>query len=466
MKILLINPSQSKAYGDMKAPVQLHMGLAYLGAAIKSKGYPVEIVDMDAESLLSEEIAEKIKLDNIDLVGITVTTPTLSSSLEIAEAIKRISSSSKLVLGGMHPSVMPKEAISHSCVDFVVKGEGERTILELIEAVALDKGFKDVRGLLFKEHNQVIENEDRELIKDLDTIPHPARGLFKNASYTYPDSLYAQTAPIVTSRGCPGRCTYCNAHSIFGRQFRARSARNVVDEIEMLVESSDIKEIHVWDDNFVTKKSRVYEIRDELKKRNIKVKFAFPNGLRADFLDKDILKVLKDMGTYSIAIGVESGSQEVLDQAKKGIKLSRITDVFKMAKAAGLETWAFFMFGLPGETEDTICKTIEFAKTLSPDIAKFHVLKPFPGTEVYQFMHNNNMLSSVDYDSYGIHTPPVHHIGDLSEQDLLRLQKRAYREFYFRPAMIIKQLLRIKSWNRLKLNVTTAIDITLMTFKR
>ena len=267
---------------------------------------------------------------------------------------------------------------------------------------------------------------------------------------------------MITSRGCPGRCTYCNVESIFGRSFRARSAKNVVDEIELLQNDFKIREIHIWDDNFVTKKQRVFDIRDEIKRRNINVKFAFPNGIRADFLNKEVLSCLKDMGTYSIAIGVESGSQKVLDMAKKGITLSRIIEAFDMAKEIRLETWAFFMFGLPGEDLETAQQTIEFAKRLNPDIAKFHILKPYPGTEAHQYMLDNDFLISDNYDDYGIHTPPIHYLNDLSQKNLHDIQRRAYREFYFRPTKILKQLLRIRSYNRLKLNASTAIDLCKM----
>jgi radical SAM superfamily enzyme YgiQ (UPF0313 family) len=462
MKIILVNPSQQHIYGKLKPPVQMHMGLAYIAAILKKNHYDVSIVDMDADGLSEEKFCKRLKHEKPDVVAITVTTPTLSSSLKVARAVKKTLSNAYVIFGGMHPSIMPKEVIAYQDVDFVIKGEGEETFIELLSVLIKHNRLELVKGILFKRGGKIIENASRELIEDLDKLPFPARGLFKNTSYTYPDSFYAETAPMITSRGCPGRCTYCNAQSIFGRSFRARSAKNVVDEIELLQNDFKIREIHIWDDNFVTKKQRVFEIRDEIKRRDIKVKFAFPNGIRADFLNKEVLSCLKDMGTYSIAIGVESGSQKVLDMAKKGIKLSRIIEAFSIAKEIKLETWAFFMFGLPGEDLQTAQQTIEFAKRLDPDIAKFHILKPYPGTEAYRYIMDNGFLISDDYDDYGIHTPPIHYLNDLSQKDLSDIQKRAYREFYFRPKKILKQLLRVRSYNRLKLNVSTAIDLCKM----
>jgi len=462
MKIILVNPSQQHIYGKLKPPVQMHMGLAYIAAVLKEKHYDVSIVDMDAERLSEERFYRRLKHEAPDVVAITVTTPTLSSSLDAARIVKKTLPKAYVLFGGMHPSIMPKEVIKYQDVDFVVKGEGEETLIELLSVLNEHNRLELVKGILFKRGGEIIENAGRELIEDLDKLPFPLRRLFKNTSYTYPDSLYAETAPMITSRGCPGRCTYCNAQSIFGRSFRARSAKNVVDEIELLQNDFKIREVHIWDDNFVTKKERVFEIRDEIKRRNIRIKFAFPNGIRADFLNRDILLCLKDMGTYSIAVGVESGSQKVLNMAKKGIALNRIIEAFSMAKEIKLETWAFFMFGLPGEDLQTAQQTIEFAKRLDPDIAKFHILKPYPGTEAYRYIVDNGFLISNNYDDYGIHTPPIHYLKGLSQKDLSDIQKRAYREFYFRPKKILKQLLRIRSYNRLKLNISTAIDLCKM----
>jgi len=466
VKVLLLNPSPTKVYGSMKPPVVPHLGLAYLKAVLTKSGYESEIVDMEADSLSTEDLIRKVKDEPVDLVGITVTTPTLNTALEAAAAVKKAQPAAKVVLGGMHPSVMPREALSNKDVDFAIKGEGEITLKELVSC--LDRGgeLKEIDGLLFKDNGNIVANHERALIEDLDTIPFPARSIGKKAAYSYPDALYAECAPVVTSRGCPGRCTYCNSSSIFGKGFRARSAVNVVDEIELLARDYNIREIHIWDDNFVTKKQRVYEIRDEIKRRGLDIKFAFPNGIRADFLDEDILKCLKDMGTYSIAVGVESGNQAVLDKAKKGVKLERTVEVFRLARKLGIETWAFFMFGLPGENPSAAADTIRFAKVLDPDIAKFHIMKPFPGTEAYQYMVDNDLLSCFDYDSYGIHTPPIHHLKDLSEVELTQIQKRAYREFYFRPKKFIQQIIRMKSLNRFRLNVQAALGIMRVAFKR
>ena len=462
--ILLISAPYSQSYGKMTPPVQLHLGLAYLAAAIEESGNNVRVVDMVAEGFSTGDLIKVLNEKHYDVAGFTVTTPTVSSSLRLAQEIKKHSPKTLIVFGGIHPTIKPRETIKNESVDVIVKGEGEITFKEIIEALKHSRDFSKVKGILYKENNTIKETSSRELLKDLDVLPFPARHLFKTKRYTYPDALYKETAPIFTSRGCPGRCTYCNTFQVFTRAFRARSAKNVVDEIEFLVKKMGIKEIHIWDDNFTTIKKRVFEIRDEILTRKLKVKFAFPNGIRADFLSEEILKALKDMGVYSISVGVESGSQEILDKAHKGVKLEKIEEIFILAKKLKIETWAFFILGLPGENIETIKKTIRFAKKINPDIAKFHILKPFPGTEVYDYLCSKDYILTKDYDQFGIHTPPVHRLESLTPADILKWQKVAYKAFYLRPMKLLSQMLRIRTFNRLVLNVQAATNLTKLVF--
>ena len=218
------------------------------------------------------------------------------------------------------------------------------------------------------------------------------------------------------------------------------------------------------DDNFVTVRKRVFEIRDELRRRKLRVAFAFPNGVRADYLDAEVLQALKDMGTYSISFGVESGNQDILNRAKKTIDLKQVESAFAMAKRLKIETWALLMLGLPGETPQTIQQTIDFVNKLDPDVAKFHTVKPFPGTELYDELKSRGLLLSDNYDDFGIHTPPVHRLEGLSPEEMLAWQKKAYRDFYFTPRRILRQVLRIKSWNRLVLNLKAGWSVFKIAF--
>ncbi len=458
MKVLLVMPSQTGVYGNLTAPDYPHLGLAYLAAVLEKAGHTVKIIDIDADGVSREKFIADLKKADYGLVGITTTTPTFNKAIELTKIVKD-NSKAFTVLGGIHVTVTPEESIKCDSVDFIVKGEGELTILELVRYLEEGTDITSIDGIYYKNNGSVIQNRDRALINNLDDLPFPARHLFDKHNYSYPDALLKPTMPIITSRGCPANCTYCNSKSIFTRRFRVRSPQNILEEIECLIKEFKVKEVHIWDDNFTTQKKRVLQIRDEIKRRNIRIKFAFPNGLRADYVDKEVLRALKDMGTYSIAFGVESGNQRVLDRVNKNIKLEEIERAFRLARKIGLETWAFFMIGLPGETKDSIKDTIDFAIKLNPDVAKFHILKPFPGSEVYKEFLKEGLLLDNNFDHFGIHTPPVHRLETLSPEDLLRWHKMAYRRFYLRPSVIIRQLLRLKSFNRLKLNVSAAIGV-------
>lgn len=458
MKILLISPSQNRIYGELSAPDFPSLGLGYIGAVLEKSGHDVKIIDIDADKTSEQNLIAILKTEDYTMVGITSTTPTFNEATHLADLVKK-NSKAFTVLGGVHVSLMPEESMKFNSVDFIVKGEGEKTIVELADYLEGRIKLESVDGVYYRQDGKILKNKDRELISNLDEIPFPARHLYNNRNYTYPDTLTTPAFPMFTSRGCPARCTYCAANCIFTRKFRARTAKNIVDEIELLVKKFKAREIHIWDDNFTLIKSRVIEVKNEIKERNLNLKFAFSNGLRIDCVDEDILKALKEMGTYSIAFGVESGSQKTLDKIKKGIKIECVEEIFKLTRKLGMEIWAFFIIGLPDEDEGRIKETIEFAKKINPDVAKFHILKPFPKTEAYNELLSRNLILDHNFGNYGLHTPPVHRLSSLSQDQILEWQNRAYRSFYLRPSILLRHLFRLKSIYRLKLNFLAGKNI-------
>lgn len=451
MKILLVNPSQYKIYGNMKMPDYPPMGLAYLGAVLENAGHNVSIVDIDAEKITDEMFVNIAK--EYDIVGFTATTPTYENALRLAELIK--DDDIITILGGIHATLMPDECAKTGVFNFIVRGEGEKTMLELCNG----QDIHTINGISFIDGDEVIHNPDRELIDDMDTIPFPAWYLFKHHKYSYPDSLTGSVMPVITSRGCPSNCTYCCSKFMFKRKIRFRSAKNIVDEIEMLTNIYKVKEIHFWDDNFTFNRERVFELRNEILRRGINLKFAFPNGLRTDKVDEEILKCLKEMGVYNISFGVESGNQDILNNMKKGTTLKQIENAYAISKKHGMETWGFFIIGTPKDTKESIMDTINFAKKINPDIAKFHILKPFPKTEVFDELNKKGLITEYDYSLYGMHTKPAHRLETLDENDLINLKKLAYREFYLRPSKILSHVLRMRSFERLKLNLLSVASI-------
>lgn len=469
--ILLINVprfmgSKDITYENITPPEYPPLNLGYLASFLNEHNYDVDIIDLDMEKNLNGKLIGLLKEKKYLMVGLTFTTPLFGNAKKVADIIKKIDVKMPIVVGGIHATISPKECISSENFDYVVEGEGEMALLKL--AKYLSKGKPSlllIGGLNYKKGNRIFRNQIREKPVNLDLLPFPRRDLFLKQDYLFPDILAKPVMPIMTSRGCPGQCTYCCSKKMCPL-IRLRSAKNVVDEIEMLVKKYGVKEIHIWDDCFTISKKRVIEICNLIKSRRLKIKIAFPNGVRADMINYGLLKLLKEAGAYSIAFGVESGNENILKRIRKGITKKQYIGAFKMAKKAGLETWAFLMLGLYGEDEKTIMDTINFTKELDPDIAKFNILVPFPGTEVYEQLESKGLILEKDFSKYGYHSRPVHCLEKLSSDDLIRLHKKAYREFYLRGRIILKQIMRIKSLARLKINLRTGFDILKFIFKK
>lgn len=385
-----------------------------------------------------------------DIIGITCTTSTYPAAILLAQLIKEINDI-PIVFGGVHPTVMPEECLKNPYIDFIVRNEGEETFPELLSNIENKKSLYNIAGIGFKNDKSII-TPSRNFIKDLDTLPFPAYHLFKE-KYIFPNSLYSSVLPLITARGCIENCKYCCVRKIFGKEYRAHSAEFVVEEIEFLVRNFHIRELHIWDDNFTFDRERLIKICKYLRRKNIKVKFAIPNGLRPDYIDEEIIKLLKEMGVYWIGIGVESGNQQTLDKVARGVKIEQIRTAFNLARKYGIETWGYFIIGFPNESREEIINTINFAKELNPTVAKFHILKPYPGTEIYNQFSVRKYIIDFDYANWGVHTKPVYFLPQLSKEEILFLQKKAYRMFFLKLNKVIQLILNIRSFNRLKSSI-------------
>jgi anaerobic magnesium-protoporphyrin IX monomethyl ester cyclase len=455
MKVLLVNPSKYFGFGYEMAPPYPPLGLLYIAAVFEEADCEVRVVDMDAEKLSLSSLGDEVKKFQPDIVGITSMTPAFGNALAIAGISKSVRKSAQVVVGGIHATIAPREVMGDANVDFVVEGEGEAVVKEFVAQLrSCTPDFAKVNGLWHK-HNGGISGAPRPAyISDLNTLRFPAWHLLKNPFiYTGQDVLRLPMATIITSRGCPGRCTYCQSKQIFGRSFRYRSADNIVGEIDELVRRFKIREIHIADDVFTLHKERVLEFCGKIKARGYNLVFQLPNGVRADMIDEDILKALKSIGLVNVSIGVETGSEAIRGRIKKDeITREQIAGAFKMAKRLGFETWGFFIFGLPGENAATARETIDFAKELDPDFAKFIILMPFPGSEVFVELHAKGLIFDHNYDHYGFYAAPVHRLEDMSAEDISYWQKRAFREFYFRPGKLLRAFRR--KWTPVRIKKT------------
>ena len=452
MKILLINASQANVYGTKMMPAYPSLGLLYIASVLEKEYHNVELIDFDVDIQKFENFKDRIRNNAYDLIGISAVTPTINNAFYLAKNIKSIKKDIPIILGGIHATISPKECISNEFIDFVAIGESENTIVEFAnELQKSNPDFSKIRGVAFKINSEVVVNENRELELNLDKIPFPARHLLKNSgSYSPPDAEKMPVASVFFTRGCPGKCTYCCTKQIFGSRMRYRSVSNIMEEIDEIVRLG-YKEIHILDDNFTVNKKRVIELCNEIRKRNYDLNFEISNGLRADMVNYEVLSALKSIGVKNVGFGIESGNEQILKNIKKGISKDRVREAVKLAKELKFEIWGFFMIGLPGETPGTVRDTINFAKELDPDFAKFLILKPFPGSEVYNQLLSKNLIDNFNYSNYGVYTPPVHHLETLDSDEILYWQKRAFREFYFRPRKIVKHILRIKNLTNLKI---------------
>jgi len=258
----------------------------------------------------------------------------------------------------------------------------------------------------------------------------------------------------MTSRGCPFNCTFCCSKQIFGRIFRTRSKDSLIAEIKYYVDTFGIKELHIMDDVFTLNKIRTKEICQAIQRSGFDLIISFANGIRVDSVDREILQLLRDTGFHDLGFGVETGDEEILKRIKKGINKKQIRRAFRLSKEYKFNTWGFFIIGLPGETKETIKKTINFAIELDPDFAKFLILKPFPGSEVFEELNRKGCIKDFNYDNYGVYTAPVHDLPGLSAKEMLIWQRRAYLRFYLRPKKIIKHLLKIKTLTQFKSNLS------------
>ena len=388
------------------------------------------------------------------MVCLTCVTPTFGEAIRIAGLVKN-NSTAFTVLGGIHSTIAPEECFERCELDFLVVGEGELTIAELVNRLEKHEKFiGQIKGLWSREGDKIVKGEARPLIENLDDLPLPAWELIPDLDkYQPPDALRRPVMSIMTTRGCPFGCIFCCSKQIFGRRYRTRSKDSLIKEIKHYIEKFGVKELHIMDDVFTLNKERTLEICRAIQDGGFNLSLSFANGIRADSVDEEVLRALKDTGFEDLGFGVETGDEKILESIKKSTTKDSMRRAFKMAKRFGFNTWGFFMIGLPGETKATIKKTISFAIELDPDFAKFLILKPFPGSEVFKNLNECGAIKDYNYDNYGVYTAPVHELPGLSAKEMLKWQRWAYLRFYLRPKKIIGHLLKIKSLTQLKSNL-------------
>lgn len=439
-RVLFILPPSQELYAKAKVKVAVperpSLTFATLAAPLIEAGHRVEILDLDMTSQPGKTLEGKLTEFHPDYVGITCTTPLVYKVKKIATTIKENDTNAIVVVGGPHPSSLPKSVLSDSDVDIVCLGEGDFTMADIVSGA----DWSSIQGISYKENGRLVANPQREYIANLDQLPLPAWQLFNLKEYRTP-RLSCRKNPVgtmETSRGCVFGCTYCNKN-IFGRTFRVKSPQRVVAEMEYML-SLGFREIHVMDDGFTIDLKRAKQVCDLIMERRLIFPWNLHNGIRVDRVDREFLEKAHAAGCYGISFGIESGDQSLLDQVNKGITLEQARQVFRWTREVGIETLAYFMFGLPGETEETMQKTINFAKELDPDYTKVSILLPLPGTPLYHDFEQQGYIKAKDWSLYNQHDPSgVYNHPNLDWQTINHYYGLFYRRFYLRPRTVWKQ---------------------------
>jgi radical SAM superfamily enzyme YgiQ (UPF0313 family) len=400
----------------------------------------VSVVDGRAENLSPDALFDRILDTTPDLVGISSFTYCINDTLLLVKWIKEADSKIKIILGGVHVTQLPNEAINDPNVDFVIRGEGEYSLRDLIGGHNLD----DIKGLVYKDkNNQVKMHPEFGKVDVLDDLPTIAYDMVDMSKY-YPTAGQCHRFPasaMITSRGCPGRCIYCSS-SVSGKKVRYRSAENIVNEIEFLIDKYGVNEIIFMDDVFTSNKERLMKFCQLIQDK--KMDIVWDCSSRVQHVNEDILPIMKKAGCSQLSFGVETGDPDVLKSIKKGQTLDHVRKKVVLSKKSGIETRSSFILGFPADTLESMQRTIDFAIELDPHLVSFYIATPFPGTEMYDWAAKNNKLLTTNWSLYD----QQHHILNIpgaTAEEIDKMYKRAYQSFYHRPKFILRRLMMLRS---------------------
>ncbi|UCF45393.1 MAG: radical SAM protein [Candidatus Bathyarchaeota archaeon] len=440
MHITLVNPPYP--IGSHQHPPFTPLGLGYLAAVLEKYQYEIDVIDCQALRFSYEEFRSEISKRQPDIVGITSTTLTYKSALQIAKKAKEACPNCLTILGGSHVSFWDKEALQEcSSLDIIVRKEGENTMLEIAERIEAGKNYQDVLGITCRKDGKIVKNPDRAYIENLNDMPFPAHHLWPIERLRKHGTVIF---PLVTSRGCVYWCDFCTAVRMFGRRYRMRSPKNVVDEIEYLQKTFGAHQFTFYDDAFTVDQERAAEICREIKNRKMKIEWDCET--RVDMVTKDLLCTMKEAGCFAVWFGVESGSQPVLDAMRKGITPAQTIKAFKWAKEVGLMTVANVVLGFPGETRESIWETIKFIERLSPNDVGYYIATPYPGTPLYEHVVEDGLLTTTDFNKFDTATP-VFKMETITGQELRDIRERAFQRFYLRPGYFFSMIGKGRFWS-------------------
>jgi radical SAM superfamily enzyme YgiQ (UPF0313 family) len=443
------------------------MNLAQIASVLEQARIETYILDAVGEELDISQTHKRLKKIDPDFVIIITATSTFSHDASFMNRLKKANKKLKSIFCGTHVMTMPAKVLDIAGVDFIILGEPEYAVRDLILAIEKKKPLDSLKGIGFKRKGKVILTGNAPIIENLDKLPFPARHLLpKHVNYFNPLAKKAPYTTLMSSRGCPFRCKYCVANIVYGRKFRARSPKNVVDEMVECTRKFGTKEFFFRDETFTMDKKRALDICRMIRKKKLGINWICAS--RVNTIDREMMVAMKKAGCHMIKFGVESGSQKILNNLRKGIILKQSRNVFRWANELKIDTVAHFMLGSPGETKQTIQETIDFAKEIKPTYASFNITTPYPGTDLWREVEDKLNINDFSiYDIEKIHEKALFNKAfcKLSKKEIEEAFNRAHREFYFRPSYIIRRLLRQSSFSELSRSAKAAFHLMVYTIK-
>lgn len=445
-RIMMIRPGKRFPRMGFAPP----LGLLSLTSVLRKhlpELFEISLIEQALFDLTSADLKKRLLAFKPDLVCFSCLSVEANELRELCALSKQLFPAVPVWIGGPHATVFYDWELLTGNVDAVGLGEGEQTFLEMVQAWLAGRALDTVPGLALLREGKVALTPEREPIPDLDALPLPAWDLVDFDKYSLQISMngFVHSTPwalLFSTRACPYQCVYC--HDIFGKKVRKRSLESVMTELELLVNTYGVKEIHIVDDIFNLDLPRAKAICDEIVARGLKIKIAFPNGLRADRMDRELIQKLKAAGCYSITYAIETASPRLQARIKKNLDLDKAREVIAWTDAEGLITQAFFMLGFPGETLDEMKATLEFAKSSRVLRAWFFTVVVYPRTGLFD-------LAKEEYPDFDFKNYDFYHLRYWAEEtfytrvtgvDLFKLQRDAYRSFFLRPSVILRILVR------------------------
>ena len=416
---------------DSWAAVWPPLSLAYLAAIARDFG-PTEILDANVEAGLTLEGAvRRVRGFEPDVVVIATAFPSIEHDCAAASAIGDACPEALLVGFGVFFTLLEADSMRECpAFDVGIRGEPEATFEAILERRSLGEDLQGVEGTMRRSGGQVVVEEPRPLIEDLDVLPYPARDLLRNERYRLPTSGRPFTL-LNAARGCPYRCSFCIAPVYYGNRLRRHSLEYVLAEIEHCLEEHGLRDFLMWEEIFTLDREFGMAFCDALIERGWDISWAATT--RADALDEELLRRMKRAGLFLLGLGIESGCQEILDRAGKRERVEDMKRGVSLCRRAGVKTMGHFIFGLPGETEDTAARTIDFALSLGLDYLQCYVAVPYPNTPLGELARREGWVSSVEWSEFDFGGAAVMRTEGLSAERISACRDKLYREFYFRP---------------------------------